>query len=162
MQACRPFAQLAALAVSLSAASAAFAATPTGNTVFRGSATGSVTFTTSFKATDPLSFTVASGGKELVSFSYSDTVCDLASSKVVQVGVVKLAADGSFAVASVKSAPEGDALEDGHKVVTTTTLSGKFVSPSEATGTLDYSQKENNSAASHCGPIKLAFTATAS
>lgn len=161
MKACRRFAQVAALLASLSVAGGALAATPTSGG-FKGSATGSVTFATTFKATDPLSFTVASAGKELVSFSYSDTVCDLASSKLIQVSLVKVAADGSFSVAALKSAPEGDALEDGHKVVTTTTLSGKFVSPSEATGTLAYTQKENNSPSSHCGPIKLAFTASAS
>lgn len=161
MKTYRVSAQLVALAVSLTIVGSALAARPAGSAKFKGSATGSVTFATTFKATDPLGFTASSNGQELLSFSYTDNVCDLASSKDVSVGTVKVAANGTFSVAALKSAPESDAVADGKKVVTTTTISGKFVSPTKATGTLSYTQKENNTPASHCGPITLNFSASA-
>lgn len=161
MKAYRVSAQLVAVALSLTIVGSALAARPASSAKFKGSATGSVTFATTFKATDPLGFTASSSGKELLSFTYTDNVCDLASSKEIAVGAVKVAANGTFSVAAFKSAPESDALEDGQKVVTTTTISGRFVSATKATGTLTYTQKENNTPASHCGPITLSFTASA-
>jgi hypothetical protein len=114
-----------------------------------------VQFATSFIAKDPLTFKVSGDGKDLLSFTFTDNVCGFASSKLVDLGVVKLGANGAFSVSGLKSAPESDATEDGGKIVTTTSLSGAFVSPTKVTGTLQYGEKESYGPPSSCGPIKL-------
>ena len=162
LQTRRRVTQAVALLISLSVTASALAASPAKGAKFNGTATGKVTFATTFTAKDPLGFTASSHAEELSSLTYTDNVCGFASSKIVQVGTVKLAAGGTFSLLGHASAPEGDALKDGRKVVTTTTITGVFVSPTKAQGTLEYTQKENGSPSSRCGPIKLKFTATAS
>lgn len=143
---------------SLSIASGAFAASPAENTKFAGTATGKVTFATTFTGKDPLTF-ATSGTTELKGLAFTDNVCGLPSSKTVTVGTVKLAAGGKFSVVGRASAPLPDATMDGHKVVTTTTISGTFVTPTKAQGTLEYTQTEPGTP-TKCGPITLKFTAT--
>jgi hypothetical protein len=150
-----------ALLVSLSSAAVALAASPMKGAKFTGAATGQVQLATSFAVKDPLSFATSSDGKQLSGFSYIDNVCDLAASKLVKPGTIKVGAGGKFALSKKKSAPEKDSLEDGGTVVTTSTLSGKFVSAGKATGTLEYTQAQSGSATAHCGPIKLKFAASA-
>ncbi len=148
-----------ALLASVSLTATALAASPTKGARFKGTASGRVQFATSFIAKDPLSFAASSDGKALLSFDYTDNVCDLASSKVIKLGTVKLV-NGRFSVSGHKSAPETDALGDGGTVLTTTKLSGRFVSATKATGTLEYTQKKSGGSTGSCGPIKLAFIAT--
>ena len=150
-----------ALLSSLSLAATALAATPQKHAKFKGTASGTVKFATSFTAKDPLSFTVTGNSKQLSSVSYTDSVCDLGASKVVKLGTLKVIG-GKFSVSKLKSAPEGDALEDGGTIVTMTTISGKFTSAKKATGTLEYSQNASGSSSASCGPIKLKFSLSAS
>jgi hypothetical protein len=146
------------LLVALSLTASALAVGPSKGAAFKGTASGEVTFATSFLAKDPLSFTTSGNGKELSGFTYTDNVCDLAFSKIVKLGTVKVA-NGKFA-SSQKSAPEKDTLEDGGEVVTTTKLSGSFIAAKKAKGTLEYTQKKSGGGSTgSCGPIKLAFTA---
>ena len=151
-----------ALTASLSLAATALASNPEKSAKFKGMASGKVEFATSFTAKDPFAFMVSSNSKKLVSVAYTDSVCDLASSKVVKVGTIKVASGGKFSVSKLKSAPESDSLEDGATVVTTTSISGKFTSAKKATGTLEYSQKQSGSSSASCGPIKLKFSLSAS
>ena len=139
--------------------STALAATPKGGARFSGTASGKVTFATTFPVSDPLTFTVSSKGTTLQGLTYSDNACGLATTKVVKVGTVKLGTGGSFSASSVASAPLPDATKDGKKVVTTTSIKGSFVSATKVTGTLDYTQTEPGTP-TRCGPIKLKFTAT--
>jgi hypothetical protein len=109
-----------------------------------------------------VSFTTSSTGSRLLNFTFTDKVCGLASSHVVNVGTIKVGAGGQFSVSKHKSVPVPDAIQDGGKVVTTTTISGgMFVSAKKATGTLEYSEKVTGAPPSRCGPIKLKFTVSA-
>lgn len=148
------------LLASLALAATALAVTPKKGAKFKGTATGTVEFATSFTAKDPLSFTVSSSSKKLTSVAYTDSVCDLAASKLIEVGTVKVTG-GRFSVSKLKSAPEGDTTKDGGTVVTTTSISGRFTSAKKATGTLEYSQKQSGSSTASCGPIKLKFSLSA-
>lgn len=161
MQTHRRSAALLALLTSLIAPAGAFAANPAKNARFKGTASGTVQFAASFTAKDPLSFKIASGGKDLLSFAYTDNVCGLASSKLVSLPTIKLSPSGTFSLSKRKSAPEPDSLKDGGTILTTTTLSGRFTSAKRATGTLEYTQQGSGAPASKCGPIKLKFTASA-
>jgi hypothetical protein len=146
-----------ALLAALSLTATALAAGPSKGATFKGTASGQVKFATSFLAKDPLSFATSDTGRELSGFTYTDNVCDLAASKVVKLGTVKVV-NGRFA-SSQRSAPEKDTLEDGGVVVTTTKLSGSFTSAKKAKGTLEYTQKKSGGSTGSCGPIKLTFTA---
>jgi hypothetical protein len=151
-----------ALLGSLSLTAGALAATPKKGSKFKGTASGTIKFATSFTAKDPLSFTVSGNSKKLTSVAYTDSVCGLAASKLVKLGSIQVNAAGKFSASKVKSAALPDSLEDGGTVVTTTTISGKFTSAKKATGTLEYAQKQSGSATASCGPIKLKFTLSAS
>lgn len=151
-----------AICGSLALAASAMAANPAKNTRFRGTATGTVRFATSFTAKDPLAFSTVGSTSILEGFMYTDTACGLASSKVVDVGTVRVRHGGTFSVSGAKSGPANDATEDGGKVYTTTTISGKFTSAHTATGTLEYTQRVTGATPASCGPIKLKFTATGS
>jgi hypothetical protein len=143
------------LAGLLSVTAAAFAASPDKGAKFTGTASGRVTFATSFIAKDPLSYAVSANGHKVLNFKYTDKVCDF-SSGPVKVGAINVAADGKFSVSKRKSPPETG--PTGSKARTTTTITGKFLTAKKARGTLDYTQKATNG---RCGPIKLKFTATA-
>ena len=160
MQTRRAVAVIALLA-SLSFAAAALAASPKKGAHFTGTATGQVKFATSFAAKDPLSFATSSNGKQLSGFAYTDNACGLGASKHIALGTIELGVGGKFSLSKKKSAPEKDATEDGGTVVTTSTLSGRFVSAGKATGTLEYTQTQSGASTAHCGPIKLQFTASA-
>jgi hypothetical protein len=140
----------------------ALAVAPAKSHTFKGTASGRVTFATTFTAKDALHFMTSRNGEELTSFTYTDTVCALASTEVMKVGSIKVVSNGKFSIAKHKAPALSDKLKDGGKVVTTTTITGKFVSARKATGTLDYTQAEtlNGKPTSHCGPITLSFTAS--
>ncbi len=142
------------LAGLLSVTAAAFAASPDKGAKFKGTASGRVTFATSFIGKDPLTFTVSSNGKKLLNLKYTETICGF-SSVPVKVGTISVAANGKFSVSKRKSPSETG--PTGAKARTTTTITGKFLTSKKAKGTLDYTQKATNG---HCGPIKLKFTAT--
>jgi hypothetical protein len=143
------------LAGLLSVTAAAFAASPDKGAQFKGTASGRVTFATSFTAKDPLSYAVSTNGKKLLNLKYTDKVCGF-SSVPVKVGTISVSADGKFSVSKRKSAREPEPTSGTAR--TTTTITGKFLTAKKAKGTLDYSQKGTNG---RCGPIKLKFTATA-
>jgi hypothetical protein len=161
MQTRRAVAVIALLASLSFAAATALAASPKKGAHFTGTATGQVKFATSFAAKDPLSFAILSNGKQLSGFAYTDNACGLGASKLIELGTIELGAGGRFSLSKKKSAPEKDATEDGGTVVTTSTLSGRFVSAAKATGTLEYTQTQSGASTAHCGPIKLKFTASA-
>jgi hypothetical protein len=136
----------------------AFASNPAKSSKFKGTASGSVTFATTFTAKDPLTFKTSRSGMEVLSFAYTDTVCDLAASDHVAVGTIKISG-GKFSLSGHKSAPVADSLQDGGTVVTTTSVKGTFVSPKSVSGTLEYRQKQSGAPGASCGPIKLSFRA---
>jgi hypothetical protein len=143
------------LAGLLSVAAAAFAARPDKGAKFKGTASGRVTFATSFIGKDPLSYTVSANGKKLLNLKYTDRVCDF-SSVPVKVGTISVTAAGKFSVSKRKSPPEPEPTSGTAR--TTTTITGRFLTARKAKGTLDYTQKATNG---RCGPIRLKFTTTA-
>lgn len=138
----------------------ALGVTPKKSTKFKGTAKGKVSFVAgnSFTAKDALSFKTSSNDKALAGFTFKDAVCSFAKSPQAQVGTIKVTG-AKFSVSNHKTKSVPDSTEDGHTAYWVVSVSGKFTSATKATGSLTYTQKENGTA-SHCGPIKLTFTAT--
>jgi hypothetical protein len=136
----------------------ALAVTPKKSTKFKGTAKGTVTFATTFTGKDPLSFKTSSNAKALDGFTFKDTVCDFSANEQAQVGTVKVNG-AKFSLSNHKTKSGPDSTKDSHTAYWVVSVSGKFTSATKATGSLTYTQKENGTA-SHCGPIKMSFTAT--
>jgi hypothetical protein len=140
-------------------AATALAVTPKKGAKFSGTAKGTVTLATSFTAKDPLSFKISSNGKALDGFTFKDTICDFAKSGQAPVGTIKVSG-GKFSVSNLKTKQVAPSLGGGGKAYWIVTVSGKFTSPTKASGKLTYTEKGTKPAGSSCGPIKLSFTAT--
>lgn len=138
-------------------AATALAVTPKKGAKFSGTAKGTVTFATSFTAKDPLSFKTSSNGKAIDDFTFKDTICDFAKVSQAAVGTIKVS-NGKFSVSKLKTKSVANSTDSG-KAYWIVTVSGKFTSPTTATGKLTYTEK-GTPVGSSCGPIKLSFTAT--
>ena len=138
-------------------AAAALAVTPKKGAKFTGTAKGTVTFATSFTAKDPLSFKTSSSGKALSDFTFKDTICDFAKVSQARSGTIKVSG-GKFSVSKLKTKSVPDSTDSG-KAYWIVTVSGKFTSPTKATGKLTYTEK-GTPVGSSCGPFTLSFTAT--
>jgi len=137
-------------------AATALAVAPKKGAKFKGTASGKVTFTNTFTAKDPLSFKIASSGKEITGFTFKDTVCDFAKSPNAPVGTIKIKG-GKFSLSNART-KQVATLTDSGKAYWVLTVKGNFVSATEAGGTLTYTEHETTPASS-CGPFKFAFTA---
>lgn len=147
----------------LATATAAIAAHPKRGSHFAGATSAAPV--NGFKA--PVTFGVSGNGKTLTNFAYSTFGCFGAGgfrpgidyytqpSAIVKVGHATVSGAGHFSVA-------GDVFvysSHGVKTTTTTKVTGSFTSPTSATGTIVFSQKDAGTFASSCGPSSVSFTA---
>ncbi len=164
-RAARGLSTLVVGAVVLTVASSALAAHPKRGSHFKG--TDSASPINGFPA--PVSFAVSANGKTLSKFRFSTLGCFGAGGfrpgidyytqpeAIVEVGKVKVSGNGSFSVSGAAFVRSSH----GIKTTTTTTVRGSFTSPSAASGSITFSQKDTGKFTSQCGPGTLTFTAKA-
>jgi hypothetical protein len=127
----------------------------------------------------PVSFTVSSSGTKLLSFKYGYTGCfgfggvptttDIYThyGDLHTVGTVAVAAKGSFKVTGAKSTHKASGGTGKNKfttdLTTTSSLTGKFTTAKNATGTITFTQQDiyNGHKPTTCGPVSLTFSAKA-
>jgi hypothetical protein len=160
-------AALAAGLLVLTLAAAALAAKPQAGARFSG--TTSATPISGFHA--PVSFKVSRDGRSLTGFTFSSLGCfgsggfrageDVYTQpfSVIKVGTVKVAANGTVAVAGVKFvyAYKGTP----NRTTTTVSVSGRFASRSRISGSITFSQSNPTALPTTCGPAHASFTAKA-
>jgi hypothetical protein len=115
----------------------------------------------------PVKFTVSANGKSLTGFQYSTLGCFGAGGfrpgvdyytqpdAIIKVGTVKVSGAGAFSTSGAVFTRSAH----GITVKTTAAVRGTFTSPTEASGTITYSQKDTGQFKSQCGPATLDFTA---
>lgn len=150
------------LAVALLAPAAALAAHPRKGAHFTGSVAG--VGINGFKA--PVGFKVSSNGSTLTGFTFSTLGCFGAggfqpgvdyftkSFNVYKLGTLK-SVGSHYSASKVALTRSGT----GYGEKTTASASVSFSSPTEASGTITYTQKLSGSSTAECGPATLQFTA---
>lgn len=165
----RALALLAAAAAMLALAATALAAHPHAGKRYAGVLTN-VDKVEGFSA--PVSFRVSSTGASLVGFTYGTFGCfgaggfapgvnPYTGNSLIKVASIAVAKNGSFSINASKSKVSFKG-EYASTTVTTTRVTGKFVTRNTATGTISFTQTETPKTGKSftCGPSLRTFRAT--
>jgi hypothetical protein len=173
---------LAALMIAAVAATA-LAASPKKGAKFKGTLidfkTGTDTGPIKYgKFRAPVSFKVSSSGTQILGFNYGYSGCFGAGGfgnrnpytfrgEIKRFGSIAVSATGSFSAPATKSIDKASGgtgkAKFTSKVTTTSSLTGKFSSPTKASGSIVFTQQDiyNGGKPTTCGPVTLTFSAKA-
>jgi hypothetical protein len=165
----RAAATIAALTFSvvLALSAAALAAHPKAGTKYAG-------FTAEQKIEGfgaPVSFKVSANGAKLLNFQYGSLGCFGAGGfrpgvnpftqfgGIKRLGTFTVSTNGHFSIANAKSTYKSSKFK--YSIVTTSQVTGRFVTSKHATGTIRFSQADRQGGkTTNCGPASIAFTAS--
>jgi hypothetical protein len=164
--------------IAVAVTATALAASPKKSAKFKGTLSYHGTQITVGNFSAPVSFKVSSSGKKVLSFKYGDLGCfgygGLGTKNpftlpgvTKRFGAMSVSSSGRFSAPATKSTHKASGGTGKNKfttaITTTSSLTGRFASAKKATGTITFSQSDvtNGGKPSTCGPVTLAFSATA-
>jgi hypothetical protein len=120
----------------------------------------------------PVGFTVSANGAKLLKFQYGSLGCFGAGGfrpgvnpfrqfgGIKRLGTVTVSMNGHFSIANAKSTYKSAKFK--FSIVTTSQVTGQFVTSKRATGTIKFTQADHQgSKTTNCGPASTTFTASA-
>jgi hypothetical protein len=120
----------------------------------------------------PVSFKVSANGAKLLNFQYGSLGCFGAGGfrpgvnpftqfgGIKRLGTVTVSKNGHFSITNAKSTYNSAKFK--FSIVTTSQVTGQFVTSKRATGTIRFTQADHQgSKTTNCGPASIAFTASA-